>query len=292
VSESRRAALAVAALAAILAITASWWALALWPAGPSGPEWVARTREACFGSNPNGLPGPAGWLLLVGQPLGMAAVLLAVWSAELRMGLALLMQRAAGQIAIGTTAALVVAGLGSAGVRVRTAGQEPFATGNADLVAQLTRISDAAPTLRLTDQHGRVVALDAFRGRPVIVTFAYAHCSTVCPLLVSDALGARERTTESNPVVLVVTLDPWRDTPSRLPAMARQWALDDRGHVLSGDPETVERTLNAWRVPRTRNERTGEIVHPALVYVVDREGRIAYALSGGAETIAAAVQAL
>jgi cytochrome oxidase Cu insertion factor (SCO1/SenC/PrrC family) len=63
-------------------------------------------------------------------------------------------------------------------------------------------------------------------------------------------------------------------------------------HVLSDDPEAVERALNAWRVPRARNEKTGEIVHPSVVYVIDREGRIAYVVSGGTATIAAAVRSL
>jgi cytochrome oxidase Cu insertion factor (SCO1/SenC/PrrC family) len=63
-------------------------------------------------------------------------------------------------------------------------------------------------------------------------------------------------------------------------------------HVLSGPAGAVERALNAWRVPRTRNGRTGEIAHPPMVYVVDANGRIAYVVDGGAEAISAAVRAL
>jgi cytochrome oxidase Cu insertion factor (SCO1/SenC/PrrC family) len=291
-SETARARLALAALAAVLAITAGWWALALWPAGPAAPEWFVRTRAACFGSNQTGLPDAGGWLLLVGQPLGMTTVLLAVWRREVQAGLAGLMAGAAGQIALGLTTALLVVGAWNAGVRVWTAGVEPFSTGPADVAAPLTRLSDPAPPLALTDQGGREVSLASLRGRPVIVAFAYAHCQTVCPALVAEALEAGRRTADLDPAVLIVTLDPWRDTPSRLPSMARDWQLDDRAHVLSGDPELVERTLNAWRVPRTRNDRTGEIIHPALLYVVDREGRLAYALGGNAGVLAAAVQTL
>lgn len=291
-SDAVRARIAVAAFAAILAITASWWALALWPADPSTPEWFLRTREVCFGSTPDGLPNAGGWIVLVGQPLGMVALLMVVWGWELKEGFSRLMARMSGQLTIGTVAALLVVGVWSAGVRVRTAGLEPFSVGGADVAAQLTRIHDAPPALALTDQSGREVTLEAFRGRPVLVAFAYAHCETVCPLIVSDVLGARRQAAEAAPAVLIVTLDPWRDTPRRLPAIAQQWGIGDGGHVLSGEPELVERTLNAWRVPRTRNEKTGEIMHPSMVYVVDREGRIAYVLSGNAEAIAAALHAL
>jgi cytochrome oxidase Cu insertion factor (SCO1/SenC/PrrC family) len=74
--------------------------------------------------------------------------------------------------------------------------------------------------------------------------------------------------------------------------MAARWGIDREAHVLSGEPARVERTLNAWRVPRARNEQTGEITHPAMIYVIDRDGRIAYVVQGNADTIAAAVTTL
>jgi protein SCO1/2 len=185
-----------------------------------------------------------------------------------------------------------VAGVSSAVVRVRTAGLEPFSTGAGEIAAQLTRVNDVAPALALTDQSGREVTLESIRGRPVLVGFAFAHCETVCPLIVSDMLGAQRALAEENAAVLIVTLDPWRDTPSRLPAMAERWGLPAGAHVLSGATGTVERMLNAWRVPRVRNERTGDIVHPSIVYVIGRDGRIAYAVNGSAEAMAAAVRAL
>ena len=74
-SDSGHARIAIAALAAIVAVTAAWWALALWPAGDTTPEWVLRTREVCFGTTEDGLPNAGGWLLLIGQPLGMVGFL-------------------------------------------------------------------------------------------------------------------------------------------------------------------------------------------------------------------------
>jgi protein SCO1 len=189
--------------------------------------------------------------------------------------------------------ALVVAGVGSITVRVRTAGLEPFSSGGAATgAAGLTRVNDVAPALSLVDQTGQRVALAGFRGRSVIVAFAYAHCDTVCPQIVSDILTARRELDADPPPVLVVTLDPWRDTPARLAAIARRWGLDGDAHVLSGPPDEVERALNAWRVPRVRNQRTGAISHPAIVYVIGPTGRITYVVSGNASAIAAAVRAL
>jgi cytochrome oxidase Cu insertion factor (SCO1/SenC/PrrC family) len=114
----------------------------------------------------------------------------------------------------------------------------------------------------------------------------------VCPLVVADVMKARRQLGSDPPRVLIVTLDPWRDTPSRLASIAKQWGLDGDAHVLSGAPEEVERTLNGWRVPRVRNQQTGDISHPSIVYVIGADGRIAYVVSGNADAIAAAVRAL
>ena len=284
---------ALAALAAIGAVTVAWWSLALWPVGPFAPDWIVRTREVCFGAARSGLPNAGGWLLLIGQPAGMLALLLVVWPAEVRAGLARVLARVSGQIAAGVVGALVTAGLVSVAVRVARAGTEPFSAGpSRSLAAELTRVDDAAPAMALVDETGRTVTLEAYRGRPVLVTFAYAHCDTVCPLLVSDVLAAAARLPEERPAVLIVTLDPWRDTPSRLGAIRTAWRLTADAHVLSGQPDVVDRTLNAWRVPRVRNARTGDVSHPSLVYVIGADGRVTYVVNGGVDVIAAALRAL
>jgi protein SCO1/2 len=287
-----RAWVALAALGAIVVITASWWALALWPTSDA-PAWLVLTRETCFGTAATGLPDAGGWLALTGQPLGMLLVLFAGWGRDVKAGLRAAMERVTGQLVVGAAAALLIAGVLGVVVRVRVADARPFATSRTEAVAsQLNRLNDAAKPISLVDQSGRTVTLEQFRGRPVIVTFAYAHCETVCPLLVSEVLGARDALTLRKPVVLIVTLDPWRDTPSRLPSIAARWGASGDVHVLSGVPDSVERVLNAWRIPRARNERTGDLSHPSVVYVIGPDGRIAYAVSGSQEVVRAAVEAL
>jgi protein SCO1/2 len=287
-----RGRVALGALAAILAVTASWWALALWPSADA-PAWMVLARETCFGTARTGLPDAGGWLVLVGQPLGMLLVLLAGWGADLRAGLASAFSHVTGQLAVGAVAAALVAGVLGVVVRVRVADARPFASSPTEALAgQLNRLNDQPKPLALVDQHGRSVSLDAFRGRPVLVTFAYAHCETVCPTLVSEVLGARDQLGARAPAVLIVTLDPWRDTPSRLPSIAERWGASGDVHVLGGEPEDVERVLNAWRIPRARNERTGDVSHPSVVYVVGADGRIAYVVSGSLPLIRAAVEAL
>ncbi len=283
-----RQAWALATLAAILAITAAWWALALWPVGPRAADWLLRTRLACFGSTPSGLPDAGGWLLLVGQPVGMLGVLLAVWGEPLAGGVRAMRARGPGRVVLAATGAALAIGVAAAGWRVAAARADArpvsVAAASPDAVPRLDR---PAPALALVDQHGTPVGLERFRGRPVFVTFAYAHCETVCPVVVHDVLAARRGATGSAPAVVIVTLDPWRDVPARLPAIARQWDLRDDEFVVSGDVARVTATLDAWRVGWRRDLATGDVDHPALVYLVGPDGRVAFAAGTGPATLAA-----
>lgn len=273
--------------AAILLITATWWALALWPLPEGAPAWLARTRWVCFNAAPQGLPDAGGWLLLVAQPLSMLGTLFIVWGDGVREGLRAITRTALGRGATVALAALAAVGVGATAVRVARAAAVPAASLPPGAPpATYPRLDRPAPRLVLTDQAGGTFDLAALRGRPAIVTFAFAHCTAVCPLVVQDALRARDLTADLRPALAIVTLDPWRDPPARLPAIAHAWRITGDGAVLSGDVAAVEATLDAWQVARVRDPLTGDVAHPPLVYLIDREGKIAYAATGDATTMA------
>jgi protein SCO1/2 len=127
------------------------------------------------------------------------------------------------------------------------------------------------------DQEGAAFDDRMLRGRTTILSFAFAHCAAICPALVEKVREAAGRLDDAGGAGLVlVTLDPRRDTPEALPALARHWNLPPQARLLSGDPSDVERLLDSLGVPRERDPGTGELVHPALVLVIDGAGRIAY----------------
>ncbi len=275
------------ALFAFVAVTAAWWLLALWPAPTDAPEWLERTREICFGSTETGLPDAGGWLLLIGQPLGMLVAMGVIWGRALRGGLWALSRTAGGRLTLAATGLLLAFGVAGAGVRVASARAPSWNLDSGLPPSTYPRLDRPAPPLGLLDQHGDTVDWRRLAGRKVLLTFAYAHCGTICPTLVHNTLEAARAVAELDPVVVVVTLDPWRDTPSRLPYIARQWGLRDGDLVLSGEVHRVESVLHGWNLPRTRDTRTGEVSHPPVVYVVDQGGTIAFASTGDPEAVAA-----
>lgn len=280
--------LALLALGVVLLVTVGWWALALWPtAGPS-PEWLSRAREVCFNAGPDGMPDVSGWILLIGQPLGMLGFLMLIWRRELGGGLAWLARRPMGQVTLAASVLVVVGGLLGSGVRVASAAaaRAPSALPPGMPAEDHPRMDRPAPALGLVNQRGEDVELADLEGRPALVTFAFGHCGDICPMVVENARTARDEAWGPDGATLVVvTLDPWRDTPDRLPDLAERWHLGEGDHLLGGEIEAVEAVLDAWNVARDRNPMTGDVAHPPLLYMLDDTGAIAFVTLSGRQTL-------
>ena len=159
---------------------------------PAAPGLVpAHPRRCASARRPTGCRTPAAGCCSSESRSACWSCSSPVWTAELRAGLAQAdeprgrpgdRRRRRGRARRGPRRrgrARVDAPTPSRSRPVRTATSRP----------QLTRVNDAAPALALVDQTRPDRHARAFRGRPVLVTFAYAHCETVCPLVVADVMS-------------------------------------------------------------------------------------------------------
>ena len=281
--------MATLAMAAVLGVTFVWWALALWPVAGATPDWLERARQVCFNAGPDGMPDASGCILLIGQLLGMFGFLWVVWPGPLHRGLRGLAGKPSGRLVLGSVAVLVFAGLGGAGFRVVSAAE---ARAPAELPAPMAaedhvRLDRAPPPLSLGNHRGETVTTEMLRGRPAVVTFGFAHCADICPLIVQNARVARNEVWGADGASLVVvTLDPWRDTPARIPDIASRWGLDGpNDHLLSGPVDEVVAVLDAWDIPRSRDPRTGDVLHPSVTYLLDSEGRVTFHTAGHVDAL-------
>jgi cytochrome oxidase Cu insertion factor (SCO1/SenC/PrrC family) len=266
----------------ILMVTVAWWTLALWSI-PGAPEWLERTRSVCFNLSETGIPDRKGWLLLMGQPPTMLAVLVVGWRKETMDSLAWLIAHPRGRVTMIGVGTLLFTGLVLAGNTV-SAARLPGIVFGSDEPAPETypRLDRSWPEMgELVDQNGESFALASLGQKPAMVTFAFGHCVTLCPVVVHQARAARLEL-QRDVSIVVFTLDPWRDTPNRLQSLVTQFDLDpDRDFVVSGSVESVNAALDAWNMPRERDELTGDITHPGIVYMIEPDGTVAYGSTGG-----------
>lgn len=290
------------AIAFVLAVSAAWWGFALF-AAPGAPEWLERARAVCFNITETGLPDAKGWLLLVGQPPAMLLALYVGWSRQVRDTFRHLVRSGGGRRLLVGAALSVAAFLAIAAAQATSLRRTPptvaaglaSGPGRSELLPETyPRLDRAWPkTEGLVDQHGAAFALESLKGRRAFVTFAFGHCATICPVLVHNALEARRvaqashRANASDWAVVVFTLDPWRDTPSRLPALAARYGLDPlRDFLVGGDPGAVAAALDAFGMAYRRDGRTGDVVHPPLVYLAEVDGTLAYGATGATDHLA------
>jgi protein SCO1/2 len=122
---------------------------------------------------------------------------------------------------------------------------------------------------------GSAVNLDLYRGHPVVVSMFYSYCPSACPMLISElkavesALDPQER---AQLRVLLVSLDPKRDTPAQLASAMRDHDVDaDRWTMLSTSPSDVREVAAALGI-RYRPTADGEMNHSSILTLLDSNG--------------------
>ncbi len=144
---------------------------------------------------------------------------------------------------------------------------------------KLTDVRGHLPDLAftLTDDTGRVVDAQAFRGKLVLLYFGYTHCPDVCPLTLTHlhVLMQRLGPLADRTRVLFVSVDPARDTPALLHAYVN--AFDPHITGLTGTPAQIEALAKRYRVAYNRGPALPgggyEVAHSAGIYVFDDRGR-------------------
>ena len=128
--------------------------------------------------------------------------------------------------------------------------------------------------LDLETHTGAHAALDLHRGHPVLLSMVYATCRDVCPATIASihAIDGRVAAdTKDDLRILLVSIDPARDTPEALAALAARHEVDARW-TLARVPESQVRELAAALGVRYRQRPDGDFDHSAVVALLDRQG--------------------
>lgn len=144
--------------------------------------------------------------------------------------------------------------------------------------------------LRFLDTRGHDVRLsDVTDGEPTVLIMAYARCTMLCSVVlrgVGDAVKTSSLTPGRDFHLVIVSLDP---TETIDEAARKQAALVERigktgdrdaWPYLVGAPSEVARLAAALGFHYRWDARTQQYAHPAVVFVLTPDGRIAEYLRG------------
>lgn len=130
--------------------------------------------------------------------------------------------------------------------------------------------SRAWPNLPLLDQHGEVLPVSRLQGKWTLVFFGYTFCPDICPTTMAELrqlLGSLPAEQRQQVQVLMVSVDPQRDTPQQLRDYLAYFDPDYIG--LTGQLDDIQQLANALSIPFIPGDSSREN------YTVDHSGNLA-----------------
>ena len=131
-------------------------------------------------------------------------------------------------------------------------------------------------SLELVDHTGKPRRLEDWRGKVVVLFFGFTHCPDICPTTLADISQAIQQLgpNAERVQVLVVSVDPERDTPDALGKYFT--AFDPRFLGLRGDLAATKKVTSEFKIyfEKRKQGDSYSVDHSAQSYVIDPQGRL------------------
>jgi protein SCO1/2 len=145
------------------------------------------------------------------------------------------------------------------------------------LAATVLPESRPLPPFSLVDQDGRPFTNSSLTGRQSVVFFGFTNCPDICPATLQQLAIARQRlasTGTAEPDIILVSVDPERDTPEILARYVGRFGAGIRG-VTGSVAEISEFTgsLGIFFAKSGDSENDYSVDHSTAVLVIDKDGQ-------------------
>ncbi len=144
---------------------------------------------------------------------------------------------------------------------------DPIALLDAGIV--LLPQSRPLPDLPLVNQNGEAFALSQLQGKWSLLFFGYTFCPDVCPTTLAQLRELQQQLpveAREQLQVVLVSVDPQRDTPKQLKEYLGFFSADFQG--LTGEPAAIQELANAVSIPFIPADTSKEN------YTVDHSGNL------------------
>lgn len=146
------------------------------------------------------------------------------------------------------------------------------------------------PEFALVDQFGNNVSRETFRGHWSLVFFGFTNCPDICPvtlqILASATQNLRAAGQQTLPRIVLVSVDPERDTPELIGKYVDYFGDGNLG--VTGSLEELTKLTSALGIYFEKQPGDGgnyAVDHSAAVLLVDPAGNL-HALFTGPHTVA------
>jgi protein SCO1/2 len=143
----------------------------------------------------------------------------------------------------------------------------------------LVNITGVMPSLafRLVDDAGQTVTAETYRGKIALLYFGYTNCPDVCPTTLARLSQALSELKDgaAKVRVLLVTVDPKRDTPQLLKSYTQAFGAEFVG-LRADDPELRKLTKRyrvTYSLGKPDSHGNYEVTHSSAVFIFDATGK-------------------
>ena len=155
----------------------------------------------------------------------------------------------------------------------------------APITATVLPMTADLPAFSLLDHEGRNVDQHVFEGQWDLVFFGFTNCPDICPLTLQVLSAAKRQLEEQGqsplPRIVLVSVDPERDTPARMAQYVN--AFGDGNLGITGELDELRKLTSGLGIFFEKHESDGEsyaVDHSSVVLVIDPAGNLHSLFSG------------
>lgn len=140
------------------------------------------------------------------------------------------------------------------------------------------KVIGPAPTFELTDQNGKKINNETYKGKVYLVEFFFSTCPSICPIMNKNMVEIQnDFFGNPNFGIASITINPEYDTEKVLKEHAQQIGVKSSNwHLLTGDKAYIFNIANkGFNLYAGENKNaSGGFEHSGLFALIDKKGNI------------------
>jgi len=134
------------------------------------------------------------------------------------------------------------------------------------------------PAFSFTNQNGKTITNQNYKGKVYIVEFFFTTCPSICPIMNKNMVKIQDEFFGNpNLAIASFSIDPTHDTPEVLKAYAESYKITNPNwNMLTGDKDAIYKLANEGfnLYVGENSEVEGGFEHSGFFALIDQEGNI------------------